>query len=499
MRRQFQLSMLLFFSFLIRVHAQNKTLPQITPHSPNAAAFDKYVDVPVSLSSGRINLNIPLYEVNVGQVKIPIALNYNNNGLMPDEIPTWVGHGWNLTTGGVITYHQRGLNDFDATKGMFAQGKAEVDSFLDGHMNSFQQQMFLEDVIAGNVDAEYDTYNYNFPGGSGSFYFVSDTEARLNPKTDIHVAKTDSGFLITDSYGNNFYFEKEEFSSTVNSASISPDFSDNSSFYLSKIVAANGSVTTFKYKTYQFQYTRTSESIFHMSSRPSSDCPNSAINTNDALTTIYYLLPDSLIFPEGYIKFNLSTSYRGDLNAIDSGCNIPYLQSMSIYNYSGQKIKDFTFYDSYFGTNGRLKLDSLQESNGSKTGRKWKLSYFGQTSTLGIFGHAKDHWGYANTNTANTTIPIADYNSFISNWTTYSVQFADRSSNFNSAEQGMIKAITYPTGGSTLFEYEPNQFKLAHYTDYDFGNFMQIPTSSFTNHIVEKYEISGGLIQEALL
>lgn len=92
MRRQFQLSMLLFFSFLIRVHAQNKTLPQITPHSPNAAAFDKYVDVPVSLSSGRINLNIPLYEVNVGQVKIPIALNYNNNGLMPDEIPT--GRTW---------------------------------------------------------------------------------------------------------------------------------------------------------------------------------------------------------------------------------------------------------------------------------------------------------------------------------------------------------------------------------------------------------------------
>lgn len=486
------LAVILFLGFLIHGSCQNQTLPQITPHSPNAAAFDKYVDVPVSLSSGRINLSIPIYEINVGPVKIPIALVYNNNGLMPDEIPTWVGHGWSLSTGGVITYHQRGLNDFDPTKGMFALGKAEVDSFLNNDMDSFQKQTFFENIIAGNVDAEYDTYNYNFPGGSGSFYFVSDTEARLNPKADVQVAKTDSGFKITDDRGNNFFFEKEEFSSTVNSADISPDFSDNSSFYLSKIVANNGSVATFKYKSYEFQYTKTNETIFHMTSRPDPDCPSSNINTNDALTTIYYLLPDSLIFPEGYIKFNLSTSYRDDLNYIDSGCNIPYLQSMSIYNYLGQKIKDFNFYDSYFGTNGRLRLDSLSESNSSTIGRKWKFSYYGQTSTLGIFGHAKDHWGYANTNTANTTIPTADYNSFISNWTTYDVEYADLTSDFNSAENGLIKTITYPTGGSTQFEYEPNQFKLSKYTDFDFGEFLQIPTTYFTNNIISRSEITGG-------
>jgi hypothetical protein len=493
MCRNFLFTILIFGS-LFNAQGQNMTLPQITPQSPNVAALDKFIEVPVSLSSGRINLSIPIYEVNVGSVKIPISLDYNNNGLMPDEIPTWVGHGWSLNTGGQIAYHQRGLNDFNSVKGLFAGGQVQLDSFFTGHMNPTLQQLFFEDIIAGNIDAEYDTYDYGFPGGSGSFFFASPTDARLNPKADVQVVKTDSGFKMTDDHGNIFFFEAHEFISSVNEAAVSPDFSDNSCFYLSKIIANNGSIALFKYKSYFFQYTKTYESIFEAQSNPASGCPGSTTNFNDQLTSIYYLLPDSLIFPDGYIKFNHSDSVRADLLAVanNGSSNVPYLKSISIYNYQGQKIKDFSFRQSYFGIHGRLRLDSLTEAKDSLQEKKWQFSYYGQTNTLGIFGNAKDHWGYANTNASNTTIPIADYPSLIPYWQDLGVELADRTSDFNSAKQGLLQSITYPTGGSTQFEYEPNQFKLGSYIDYAFNPFMQIPTTSYTTPIGGGVEYYGG-------
>lgn len=47
--------------------------------SPNAAAFGKYVDIPVSLHTGVPNISIPLHTVSVGNLSVPISLNYHSS------------------------------------------------------------------------------------------------------------------------------------------------------------------------------------------------------------------------------------------------------------------------------------------------------------------------------------------------------------------------------------------------------------------------------------
>lgn len=48
--------------------------PEILPPSPEASAFAKFGDLPVSTYSGTPNIEIPIYQAQYGEVSIPISL-----------------------------------------------------------------------------------------------------------------------------------------------------------------------------------------------------------------------------------------------------------------------------------------------------------------------------------------------------------------------------------------------------------------------------------------
>src|SRR3982751_5697532 len=83
----------------------------VIPPSPNAAALGKFADSPVSLYTGTPQVSIPLYEITEGDLKLPIQLDYHASGLKVGENPSWVGAGWVLNAGGVITRSIRGTPD----------------------------------------------------------------------------------------------------------------------------------------------------------------------------------------------------------------------------------------------------------------------------------------------------------------------------------------------------------------------------------------------------
>jgi hypothetical protein len=71
---------------------------------PNVSSFEKYGNVPINYSTGQVSYTIPLYSFEIDdRLKIPIELNYANAGLKPNEIPSWVGNGWDLLPRGYIT------------------------------------------------------------------------------------------------------------------------------------------------------------------------------------------------------------------------------------------------------------------------------------------------------------------------------------------------------------------------------------------------------------
>lgn len=75
-----------------------------------------------------------------------------------------------------------------------------------------------------------------------------------------------------------------------------------------------------------------------------------------------------------------------------------------------------------------------------------------------------DHFGYYNGNDDNTSLlypPVGindSYCSLIKDTVLYYHQSYDRIVNFDFGQAGLLKQVTYPTGGHTIFEYEPHTY-----------------------------------------
>lgn len=82
------------------------------PPAPEAAALKEYVDIPISEYTGTAGVSIPLYTIQSKEVSIPISLSYHSAGNRVSEEASWVGLGWSLNAGGVISREIKDKDDF---------------------------------------------------------------------------------------------------------------------------------------------------------------------------------------------------------------------------------------------------------------------------------------------------------------------------------------------------------------------------------------------------
>ena len=83
----------------------------LIPPSPEMATLGSYGGYGVDHYTGRANVSIPIYEIKLSDFTLPISLSYNTGGHRVEEIATWVGLGWSLNAGGMISRQVRGLPD----------------------------------------------------------------------------------------------------------------------------------------------------------------------------------------------------------------------------------------------------------------------------------------------------------------------------------------------------------------------------------------------------
>lgn len=104
------------------------TAPQAcSPQVVEMLRFDKSVSC---LSSGKIDLHIPVLDFQDPDFDLSMSLSYNSEGFKPSEPDNIVGRNWSLITGGVIYREVKGIPDDIAVENGEIQSHPLLKGFL---------------------------------------------------------------------------------------------------------------------------------------------------------------------------------------------------------------------------------------------------------------------------------------------------------------------------------------------------------------------------------
>ncbi|MBK8786664.1 MAG: hypothetical protein IPN43_09285 [Chitinophagaceae bacterium] len=185
------------------------TAPVIMP-SPNSAALTNLISDNVDLYTGKTNVNLPLYTLKSGSISLPISLQANVNAHRVNDIGSWVGLGWNLNAGGVITRVMKNLPDEFAGNTISTAYQMPGWGYLNikGNGQNVDLSVFnspnpdinvLKNIIAkGNWnvksnwpdrgwDLQPDEFYFNFGNYSGKFVFDQDGGINLIPQANLKI------------------------------------------------------------------------------------------------------------------------------------------------------------------------------------------------------------------------------------------------------------------------------------------------------------------------
>ncbi len=480
------------------------------PNSPEAEAFTRYGNVPVSYYTGKPNISVPVYTIQGREMSVPVSLTYDVSGIKVQSISTSAGAGWNLNAGGMVTRQVNDLpDDLNSSAPSINVKEAlgfntYLDSFRNpekGYYYNFERYEHelqkIKDFIRiknhhslGQADLMPDVFNFHAPGLSGSMMINPATGKTICiNNSDIKATYTapSSGSItawtITNTDGTKYYFNKsEETTTTFDSGGTEGTRRYHSGWYLTKIESANKKdIFDFSYSTGQYwdqpqiHYNRQVARNILSPCAYESD-PNIVDNTVDP--TIHEQITTSNL-----TDFRIKQSYLTGIT--HNGKSIIHfyhtderldlkgrkrLEHIDI-KYDTKPLKRITLHHSYFKAidnptkeeEYRLKLDYvtitgyydntvttplLQQTTSPQ---QYAFTYYGDNFLPSRTSLAIDLLGYYNgSNGKNNTSLIPKYID------AYGHIFpgANRDPDFNSRIKGMLKEIQYPTGGSTEFEFD---------------------------------------------
>ncbi|MGN7722115.1 hypothetical protein [Chitinophaga sp. 22620] len=454
---------ILITSLVISSKAQDKHSINIIPPSPTASSLGKYGEVPVGHYTGIPQIAIPIYDVKEGSLSCPVSLSYYGGGVKVEEISSWVGLGWSLRAGGVISRSVRGLPD---ESGSFFLPGNNLTGYLAGGQPGFPE--FLRGIERQTEDGESDIYTFSVGDMNGSFFYDQSGNIHALPLNKTRIEKNATGWLLTAVNGDKYYFEAKEYAVTeraceAGAATPIPNVFNASptSWYLTSIVSANSADSLkFEYDDYISNHDLALvETRYQLVQYGGPLCTSSRNSNCRSFIKTYGKRLTRILFRNGSVNFrantarvDLSGDKRLDMIEVLNGENTLVKKYQFYYSYSISQDQVYPCNVSQYPTLERLKLDSLAEA--SATGAYPPYKFFYESTLLPCRNSfARDHWGYYNGANNTTLVPTFIYNQ---SGQTYTYPGANREANPTYAKAGTLNKITYPTGGSTLFEFENN-------------------------------------------
>jgi len=460
---------IVLFFFIDIISAQTSTTnafksPEFTPKSPEAAAFLKYGDYPVDLSTGVPGISLPIYTIKVDDVEVPITLSYHASGIKVNQEATWVGLGWNLNAGAQIVLSARdGIDENDANIDNAQRDAAYVRQFMTEHPYGFSNNLLTE----FEKSKVKDVYSFSSPTANGNFYLNEGVPVIFPPdafKVEVQGAPVIGSFIITDKMGNQYLFT----STTEKSERVLTHHDDyTSAWYVDEIRTSKNNKIKFTYQDdgEVVEYSE-SESIGVIEEGKNCGCGDATKSqtvglirksNENTITRTKKIKEITFNDDQSKVEFELK---KGRLDLINQN---GYLESVKISQkaFDGFNIvKKVSFEYSYFnndftGVNAykykRLKLDRMYENNNTSNSHRFVYSDLIMPAKD---SKSQDYYGY--NNGAGNTDLIPKH--ILTSPTVRIVGSADRSVNSNTIEIGILKHIFFPTKGSSKFTYEPNTF-----------------------------------------
>jgi hypothetical protein len=497
-----KLSCAIILSLFCCIHVYGQTaLEPVSIPSPNAASLGVYGQVPVSHFTGTPNISIPIYEVREGSIKLPISLSYHPASVKPAMHAGWVGLGWTLIAGGAITRNQRGMPDEKCTYNgdnigfYYHYSKLGLSNWNSSDALKAMSEHKFQSFVNGSLpkyEVEQDEFNFNFLGYSGKFFLdhtgqwkvISEDNIKVefNNSTDFIYSHTQS-FRYPSDVLNNYKAHFHKFT-LITSDGTRYEFGGNdaaveysvpyrkqhiedlvaNTWNLTKITSTDGQSIRLNYKedrkpicsfgplAYSATYTNT-ENCPYYAAGPSKHLPGnlifpsylSSIETSHGIVAFNSTVTNELRYSDN----DLFILNRDEKPYFDQYSDIQWfkLDKIEIKDKTNALKKEFLF--SYINNpESRLKLSSLTERSrsGSISSPYIHLQpyqFFYNIKPLPLYSSQQvDHWGFYNGRN-----PDYSQNYHLS-----------RSSDPNGTHQRaeILERITYPTGGYTTFDFEPN-------------------------------------------
>ena len=437
----------------------DQLIKNTTPISPQAESIQKFGEFPMDYATGVPHISIPLYEIKVGNYRLPITIAYHASGIKVQDMATPVGLGWTLNAGGVVNRQCKGTADeIQDTLLLTYKTESEIDhAMANGARTNYWWSRLAH---KGEGDTESDRYTFSINGKSSVFrYCVTDHSLRTIPTSDVKIERIQTGgYLITDSDGTKYYFTYGETNSDYNSSTLTA----TTTWYITRIEPSSSTIPIV------FSYT--SGRGYTMSYITQMDNDGTSY---DMVQNIYggYDLTENQYYSDFYQSYgglyhgtvllsqitwaNNTISFVYAQDRLERGWSLDRLTSMTV-KYNNQTVRTITFDNNHYlgssQSNYRMQLQGITiQGSSSAEAMTYGFSYNStQLPNYFIIGTDQtcheDYWGYYN-GTSQSWIPSDDYLTTSSS--------SNRAPNAYMTA-GTLTGITYPTGGTAQLIMEPN-------------------------------------------
>lgn len=525
--KNFSVNLLLFCALLLffgKAMAQEAGLPAVVKPSPQSMAFTRYGDYPMTGVNGLTDITIPIHTITGRKLSLPVTMSFHASGMMAGEVEGALGMRWTLNCGGLITRTMKGvpdewsqqdmldINDFiENPPGDGVQGinfDMLYNSCTDGKIPNLVFTDVGDNTPVKWYDSEFDIFNYSLPNGKSGHFILKGAPgskvAMTIPYDPVNIeyvpSQTADGYIesltITDVDGTQYKFGKID-ASTGNAieSNEETDIVDNrlgrvpTAWYLTKIIASDDAdeISLF-YNTKSMDYWAPTQTATIRDRLRQYDyaqwLPGSTdtyiLNLKSDLVPWHFDQTDVLNEPVHKNNVPVLSSIQFNGGSASLSYTSSNLLSNIVINRGSVPYKKvtFTLATQTGGSMHFLNNISFYGEDQTTVAEKYDFSYYdASTYTPQELAPMKDWWGYL-TGVGGQglilpqTAPVLTIPAGNSVTQSLGGPNVSRDADENAKIGGMLKTITYPTGGLTEFIYEGNR--------YDWAPYYQAGVNSYT-------------------